>query len=468
VASFFGAEDRTFTIWHVFPVDIPSGTHTLKMEGLNRASVACMGAEIYNNTAAEIMQATSYSMLDTIFSSRNMRGSYFQVGDTTVSCPDGYSPSASGDYCIKLIDQIPATQVTSINPYRAGILGNWRPWQQFAWHDTRKQLPEPASGGVTNIRRSGIFTSYIPFWSYRSGLFRQADVAANPNWVMATEITKYNGKGEEIENRDALGRYSAALFGYLESRNVAVASNARNTDIGYDGFEDYEYALSCGNIIDTCNIEGHFDFRKLLIRNIKPVTEAAHTGRFSLKLSAPAVMKRSVYNVTDNGLLSYNNGMAYTKQNTALKPFSPQSGARYLASVWVKDPAVNAASSDVLEILSGGSVLAASSVAGPQIEGWRKVEVSFIVPANTADVSIKLNPQSGTAYFDDIRVQPFDSQLKSFVYNSNNMFLMAELDENNYATFYEYDDEGTLIRVKKETEKGIMTIKESRSTYKIQ
>jgi len=44
-----------------------------------------------------------------------------------------------------------------------------------------------------------------------------------------------------------------------------------------------------------------------------------------------------------------------------------------------------------------------------------------------------------------------------------NLRLMAELDENNYATFYEYDDDGTLIRVKKETERGIQTIKESRS-----
>jgi len=40
---------------------------------------------------------------------------------------------------------------------------------------------------------------------------------------------------------------------------------------------------------------------------------------------------------------------------------------------------------------------------------------------------------------------------------------MADLDENNYASFYEYDDDGTLIRVKKETEKGVITIKETRS-----
>ena len=53
--------------------------------------------------------------------------------------------------------------------------------------------------------------------------------------------------------------------------------------------------------------------------------------------------------------------------------------------------------------------------------------------------------------------------MKSFVYNTVNLRLMAELDENNYATFYEYDDDGTLIRVKKETERGIMTIQETRS-----
>ncbi|MBI3883691.1 MAG: hypothetical protein HY305_05640, partial [Sphingobacteriales bacterium] len=39
----------------------------------------------------------------------------------------------------------------------------------------------------------------------------------------------------------------------------------------------------------------------------------------------------------------------------------------------------------------------------------------------------------------------------------------SELDENNYASFYEYDDDGTLVRVKKETARGVMTIQETRS-----
>ena len=48
---------------------------------------------------------------------------------------------------------------------------------------------------------------------------------------------------------------------------------------------------------------------------------------------------------------------------------------------------------------------------------------------------------------DDIRVHPFNSNMKSFVYNPVNIRLMAELDENNHATFYEYDEEGKLIRI---------------------
>jgi YD repeat-containing protein len=53
--------------------------------------------------------------------------------------------------------------------------------------------------------------------------------------------------------------------------------------------------------------------------------------------------------------------------------------------------------------------------------------------------------------------------MKSYVYDPVNLRLTAELDANNYATFYEYDDEGTLIRTKAETKQGVKTITETRS-----
>nr|MBP7556805.1 hypothetical protein [Chitinophagaceae bacterium] len=66
-------------------------------------------------------------------------------------------------------------------------------------------------------------------------------------------------------------------------------------------------------------------------------------------------------------------------------------------------------------------------------------------------------------YVDDIRIHPFNANMKSYVYDPVNLRLLSELDANNYARFYEYDEEGTLIRTKAETEKGIKTITETRS-----
>lgn len=102
---------------------------------------------------------------------------------------------------------------------------------------------------------------------------------------------------------------------------------------------------------------------------------------------------------------------------------------------------------------------------GGIIDKWQKVTADFEVPGNAGKMIIALRntDQDRMAYFDDVRILPFDSNMKTFVYHPENQRLMSELDENNYATFYEYDLEGGLVRVKKETEKGIYTIQETRS-----
>ncbi|WP_346882329.1 PKD domain-containing protein [uncultured Algibacter sp.] len=111
------------------------------------------------------------------------------------------------------------------------------------------------------------------------------------------------------------------------------------------------------------------------------------------------------------------------------------------------------------------------STQGDIIDGWQRVIGEFTVPdykddgTGAALLNIKLLNVSNdvNVYFDDIRVHPFDSNMKTFVYHPITQRLMSELDENNYATFYEYDAEGGLVRVKKETAKGIYTIQETRS-----
>ncbi|MNK30911.1 PKD domain protein [compost metagenome] len=107
---------------------------------------------------------------------------------------------------------------------------------------------------------------------------------------------------------------------------------------------------------------------------------------------------------------------------------------------------------------------------GDIIDGWQRVASKFQIPENTTIMRIELENRSTgiPAYFDDIRIHPINGSMKSFVYDPETFRLMAEHDDNNYTTFYEYDKEGGLVRIKKETSKGIKTIQESRSGSVIQ
>jgi PKD repeat protein len=159
--------------------------------------------------------------------------------------------------------------------------------------------------------------------------------------------------------------------------------------------------------------------------------------------------------------------------------FAPTPG-EYIVSLWVKE---DSGFNTNFTTYSGAGVeisfIGNNTIYGPFypnvaknkiIDGWQRIEEKFTVPVGITSIKIKLInntfPQVLDCYFDDIRIFPVNGNMKSYVYDPVTLRLSAELDENNYATFYEYDEEGKLIRVKKETERGIMTIKESRNNIK--
>lgn len=108
-----------------------------------------------------------------------------------------------------------------------------------------------------------------------------------------------------------------------------------------------------------------------------------------------------------------------------------------------------------------------STFIGNVIDGWQLMEGTFTIPTNCTYFEIALSSVSGMVYYDDVRFFPEKGSMKSYVYDPLNYRYIAELDERHYATFYEYDEEGKLRRVKKETERGVMTIQEStNSQYK--
>lgn len=159
--------------------------------------------------------------------------------------------------------------------------------------------------------------------------------------------------------------------------------------------------------------------------------------------------------------------------------FKPEPGKEYILSAWVKEESftqVKTYENPIIKIVFYNNKEALDIPAqriesldikanGDIIDGWQRVVKKFKIPAATITMAIELENMSPSipVYFDDIRIHPLQGSVKSFVYDPVTFKLMSELDENNYSTFYEYDNEGGLVRVKKETAKGIKTIQETRS-----
>jgi hypothetical protein len=359
-----------------------------------------------------------------------------------------------------------------VNPYIHNILGKWRPYQSYTLiADRTTSMNEITSGGSSrtpNLRDDGYISGYSPFWSYVSGNWSYASADTN-KWKRTTTMTMYHPSGPQIEEKNALNIYSAALYGYYDQLAIAVANNAQYKEIGYDGFEDYSYIDNTNLYTNSsCTPWGHFQFDD---NRADVVSEDAHTGKHCLKLAANATMTRVLQNPTT---FRNTRDVPYMLQAADLtERFGPNANSpakEFVFSFWAKvsgsTPLIFDYTNVTGDVRLGASTLIVSGslVKSPIIEGWQKFEYRFIIPANsTGNLNIDLKfTGDEPVYFDDVRIHPFNGNMKSYVYDPLDLRFMAELDENNYATFYEYDEDGALIRVKKETERGVMTIQENR------
>lgn len=101
----------TFKVWHVYPVTLSAGPHIIELIGHNDGGNAALGAEIYNNTAQELIDATGYGNLNLVFSTKDYIGQPVQLGTDGLgySCPSGYSLAACEDpyVCRRILTAVP-------------------------------------------------------------------------------------------------------------------------------------------------------------------------------------------------------------------------------------------------------------------------------------------------------------------------------------------------------------------------
>jgi hypothetical protein len=164
------------------------------------------------------------------------------------------------------------------NPYVKGKKGFWKVKRSYLKLTDRTQA---RLNGNINARRDGVYTQFNPFYKPNNGSLWQMDATG---WTYTSEVTLFSPHGHELENRDALNRYSSSVYGYNNKLPILVASNAQYREAAFDNFEDYGYYDAFCATKDQ-----HFGYKKSLqsVSNpadIKVSTTTSHTGKRSMML----------------------------------------------------------------------------------------------------------------------------------------------------------------------------------------
>ncbi len=459
------------------------------------------------------------------------------------SCYTYSSQVFSEEVQIGVTDASQRDVVMSSSEYEIGQLGIWRPHKSFSYVDDRTPFDLTNTSTEVDIRNDGICNNFVLF-DWANPFFPQFTEASK--WKQTNEITKYSRNGEEVENRDIIGLYSTAHYGYKDNLPVAVAANASYHEIGFEGFEEAEiggfpdadrtggFDIFCNQVTKkanlTYNILGAYDgglnvwidkeyypniplpdnvfllvkdengneyeaaagisnitsvnpttaglntfFRDNIcllkledVQGCDLVTGVPLTGRVVLQYEHIFPALFTCYSsITNEAAHSGKHSMKVTSSSSfTQKSLQLITGKSYVISAWVKSsnttPVFEYSSSQVNLGIDGQTFPAS----GKMIEGWQRIEGVFTYSGGNMNLSF--NVPSGTPfYFDDLRIYPEDGSIQTYVYNPEDYRLQAVLDQNNYATFYSYDEEGNLFLIKKETAKGIKTIQETREYVKI-
>lgn len=461
----------------------------------------------YRNILDESAEEISYSKDPRTGSSINLSNNILDAGATEYSEDwQKFCSNFNEDGCVnpekKYCDRNNAYD--GLNPYILNMKGNWNEKRVYSFLGNRL-----AKNGANNmdIRNDGTFDNYKPFFKYFSGSWKEV---YNPSrtsdydpykpfasWILNSEVTKITPFGNEVEDKDAINRFSSSLFGYNHTLKTAAAANAKYREIGFDNFEDYGY-VNCS--------ENHFGFKNSYTNLQYGI---AHTGRYSMRVNPGQCVSTTKSVTFPDAETKYGSNNVFipppvTPPGDPADPFDPSASVlrsssssttfypancipdfapeshiikdqKFILSVWVKESIANKngdyANIRAEVVLSSVTNIETLVKKSAIINGWQKLDYEFTIPAGTPNTPLRFilrNTGTSVAYFDDIRVQPFNASMGSYVYDPYSLKIWAELDERNFATIYEYDNEGVLVRVKKETEKGINTIQETRNSFKKQ
>jgi hypothetical protein len=313
------------------------------------------------------------------------------------------------------------TALSAGNVYEKGEKGKWRVEDSYVY----KTAVKGGSAAGTDER------NYNDAGTYNMTMFNWKNPGANTAWTKTNTITKYSPNGDAMEEKDALGIYSAAKFGYNGTVPYAVAKNSNYDFVQFQSFEKRYTTGAIAQLEDGLNVSSEAYFN--------PASgNISHSGKGSYKLSGKFPLK--------------------------LKPVAANSGLHGLScKVWVKDNTwSNMPVKGTLVSTVSANSIPMSFVKIAQTGEWTLYEAKI----NSLSNGITYTPTiestiTSIVYLDDVRLQPLDAQVNCYVYEPATLRLLTSFDDQHFGLFYQYNAEGKLVRKMIETEKGMKTITET-------
>ena len=435
----------------------------LKVRRLYQSSATCMGCNLKIITSGKKNLPTV--AIGSIVSLDNpIVGSNLVINSATKVIDDNVVVYANPiDECLNC----PRVTSSGGQNYQTSILtstknlGSWQPVATYKFVGDRLQtIPNP------NLRVDGSIKDFTSFWKQLPAAsskwygFTSMNTAAGTGWIASETVSLVDAESQPIQSINAINVSSNVQFSNFDGMVNATTANAKFHETLFDSFEDYD---------PNCPIKNHNTIMPANAPNLR-TKEQAHTGNYSLKTSGSGLLVQTnpyrptgcpdipTYGVSNTP--EANLGKETSPKCNCREPFSLESNMKYVLSAWVHESAFTENTIDYanaqIKITSGSTIIAIAKPTGQILDGWQRIETEFTT-TGTGVTGFTFSPNT---YFDDVRIHPAAANMKSYVYSDRDYKLMATLDENNFATFYEYDNQEQLKRVKKETEKSVVTLQE--------
>lgn len=348
------------------------------------------------------------------------------------------------------------------NPFVKGEKGNYRVSAVYLPRKKRTDLggsnPTLASDRYKGMYALNSLWDFQPYGYVDEFVNKVTPNFYADNWELSASYT-YSTWGRQIEVVDALFHRNTAVYDFDNKVPVATVANC---GLGMALFENFEDAEDLHGYQTSPLKYNHSPIKQWIVDNTSSGTLTGYYADVLLGGDRHSGNNALKFNQVTNINIPISLGMSYFN----LVPFYFQTDTKYIVSCWQKVSTNGSAVPTVSNLrVKYGTNVAFLKPKTPPIEGWVLYEGDVTIPASYNGQNASLSAPIGLV-IDDLRIFPATANMKAYVYDRIYRRVSATLDENHMTTFFEYNDEGKLIRVKRETEKGIITIKESRESLK--